>query len=106
MKETTRYQVHKSICDFYGLDLSYPFHDSREWDVVEKRQIFHYLSKKFVRCSLSHIGDYCSIRTYTHATVLSSIRTIENLIQTEPKLKKEIDEIKSNINRVINKFEK
>lgn len=96
-----RYTIHKAICDFYGLELVYIFKDVRETQVVEKRQLFHYLCNKFKVASLTKIGGYCNVRQYNHATVLNSIKTISNLIDVDPKLKKEVQEIET---RIINKY--
>lgn len=98
-----RHTIHKEICDFYGLDLSYIFQDVKTMTVVEKRQLFHYLCHKHTNYSLNEIGDYCNTRQYTHATVLNSIKKVKNLISVSKKLKQEVQEIET---RIINKYEK
>ncbi len=54
---------------------------TREREIVVKRQIAHYLSKKLTKDSLATIGKI--IGSVHHATVLHSCKVINNLIDTD-----------------------
>lgn len=86
------YAIHKEITDYYNLNLEYIFQDSGERKVVEKRQLFHYLCKKLnPKLPSGVIGRYGLIKD--HATVLYSIRTIENLLDVDPNFRVEVAEL-------------
>lgn len=61
---------------FYNLDIK-----SRKREIVEKRQIAHYLAKIHTAESLANIGK--AIGNKDHATVLNSSKTVNNMIDTD-----------------------
>lgn len=63
----------------YNLDLN-----SRKREIVNKRQIAHYLAKIHTAESLSNIGK--EIGNKDHATVLNSSKTINNMIDTNSEM--------------------
>ena len=64
-------------------------------EIVEPRQIAHYFSKIHTKGSLVSIGNI--IGKKDHATVLNSIKAINNFIDTDKKFTKKLNEIEKMI---------
>lgn len=62
---------------------------------AEARQVAMYLMRTLIVISLTDIGKYFDNRN--HATVLSSIRKIEDVMKSDPAMKSKIRDISSNI---------
>lgn len=62
---------------------------------AEARQVAMYLMRTLIVISLKDIGRYFDNRN--HATVLSSIRKIEDIMKSDPAMKSKIRDISSNI---------
>ena len=69
---------------------------SRSKNTAMARQVSMYLIRTLTDLSLQGIGEMYEGRN--HATVLSSIRKIENLIQTDQKTATVVRDVTSNIN--------
>ena len=65
---------------------------------AEARQVAMYLMRSLTNLSLNDIGEHFENRN--HATVLSSIRKIEDMLKTEPSMSAKIRDISSNVNSV------
>ena len=65
-------------------------------NIATARQVAMYLMRNLTNLSLNAIGAECGGRN--HATVLSSIRKIEDLLKTDPKMPGTVQDIMSNIN--------
>ena len=65
---------------------------------AEARQVAMYLMRSLTNLSLNDIGEYFENRN--HATVLASIRKIEDMLKTEPAMAAKIRDISSNVNSV------
>jgi hypothetical protein len=88
-------KIHNEIATYYRMDLDTMFVRTRIREIIEKRQLFHYLAKKlnvkYHKVTLAFIAKYGG--NMNHATVLNSIKTVENLIATEPQFAREVEEI-------------
>ncbi len=87
IKETARY---------FGISEEEIRGQSRSKNVAMARQVSMYLIRTLTDRSLQAIGEQYEGRN--HATVLSSIRKVENLIQTDSKTAIMVRDITSNIN--------
>ena len=56
---------------------------SRQHDLVLSRQLMHFFAKKYTKLTLEKIGE--KIGNKDHATVLHSIKVIENYLSTDDK---------------------
>ena len=83
--------IMRTVCDYFKIDAALVMGKTRKRDVTQCRQIIMFLSKKYTQLSLSLIGARCGDRD--HATVLHSIRVVEDLYQTDKKFKQNLDEI-------------
>lgn len=89
IRETSRY---------YNLDASDLRGQNRTKNITEARQTAMYLMRTLTNLSLADIGKEFEGRN--HATVLSSIKKIEDLMNTDPMMKSKIRDISSNINSI------
>ena len=71
------------VCNFFHISQELIQTSSQKREIVQVRQISMYLSKKHTQASLSHIGKI--IGGKDHATVVYSIKMVENQIETDKK---------------------
>ena len=87
IRETARYYAFKSE-DLRG--------QNRSKNTTMARQVSMYLMRKLTNLSLKDIGSEYEDRN--HATVLASIRKVEELLKSDPDMGRTIRDITSNIN--------
>jgi len=73
-------EIIKLASDYSGIEPNQIHIKTRKEEVVIARQLAHYMAKKKTDLSLANIGKL--IGNKDHATVLHSINTIENYLQT------------------------
>lgn len=99
VKSTTREisidYIQKIVCDYFGIPVDQINSKTRKREIVQVRQLSMFFAKKMTNSSLSTIGQHCGNKD--HATVLHACRTINNLIDTDPKFKANVDEIEKKI---------
>ena len=67
----------------------------RSRSLVRPRQIAMYLSKKYTSKSLPDIGRQFSNRD--HTTVIHAVKTVEQLMQKDEEMRKNINNIRQNL---------
>lgn len=67
---------------------------SRKRNIVQARQLAMYFCKKYTKASLNIIGSQCGNKD--HATVLHSIRAVENMIDTDNEFRQIVKDIEKN----------
>lgn len=72
--------VESLVCNYVGIEPKEIKNKTRKHEVVEARQLCHYIAKSKGLGSLSSIGFRFGRKD--HATVLHSIRTVSNMLQT------------------------
>ena len=88
--------INEKICKYFNVELNYPFQNNRKVRVIYMRQIFHYLSRELnkLQFSFATIGKYNStLKTYHHATVMNSCKTIKGYIDVHPHVRKDVESI-------------
>lgn len=90
-KEISIEYIQKIVCDYFKISIESINAKTRKREIVQARQLSMYFSKKYTKLPLSTIGTYCGNKD--HATVLHACRTINNLYETDKKMKLYIDEI-------------
>ncbi|MCQ2284396.1 MAG: chromosomal replication initiator protein DnaA [Bacteroidales bacterium] len=90
-KEISIEYVQKVVCDYFNISTETINAKTRKREIVQARQLSMYFAKKYTRLPLSVIGTYCGNKD--HATVLHACRTINNLYETDKKMKMYIDDI-------------
>ena len=86
------------------LDVDIAQVDTSKRESVHNRQLLHYYAREFTERSLSHIGKRFGGRD--HATVLHSIKTVNNLMDTDPEYKRKVRAVKLSIIKEIKLIEK
>jgi chromosomal replication initiator protein len=87
--------IQKAVCDYFGIEVNALHSKTRKREIVQARQIAMYFSKSMTNSSLSTIG--AKIGNKDHATVLHACKTINNLIETDKELQKQIRDIETQI---------
>ncbi len=72
----------------------------RKREIKEARQLFHYFAKKYTTLSFATIASYTN---NDHATVLNSIKVVNNLKETESVYMGKFQKLKNMIKAEINK---
>lgn len=84
--------IENIVCSFFRINQEELFQRNRKRDIVEKRQIFHYLCTRYTLESLSIIGKYGG-SNYGHAVVINSRKQVENLIDTDRRIRQIIQDL-------------
>ena len=88
-------QIIKVVCNYYDMDFKTFQSKSQKREIVQARQIAMYFSKNFTKSSLATIGTEIGMKD--HATVLHACKTVNNLMDTDRKYRREIEDIKSRL---------
>ncbi len=96
-KPITITDIKQHLCKHYGISETELCSQSRRQPVNQIRQTAAYLASKLTDCSNTQIGE--NIGGRTHATVLHSIKHIQELIDTDTKFRKEVEDIEYAIKR-------
>ena len=83
------------IEDYYDLPKGSLQLNTRKREIVFARQMCHYFMSKQKKYTLKKIGRLCGNRD--HATILHSIRTINNLIEFDKNIKHDYEKLRSKI---------
>ncbi len=90
--EITLEHIQKVTATFFDLPYERISTRTRQQDAVRGRQVSMYLAKTFTPYSLKTIGAHFG--GYDHTTVLHALKTVENLITTDAEFRKQIEELK------------
>lgn len=90
-KEITIDRIANTVCQYMKIETALIYSKSRKREIALARQISMYLSKRCTNRSLSYIGD--SLGGRDHATVLHACKTIEQTMQYDAVLRKQVKEI-------------
>ena len=91
--------IEHEVCNYFAIPANKLFAKTRKRPIVEKRQLFHYLSKKYTKETLALIGEHRA--HLDHATVLHSIKTVENLIDVDKSFKDSVNEIEEKLDILV-----
>lgn len=95
--------IQAAVLEYYQSDTVRLYNISRKRSVVYKRQILHWLGKKYTRGSFALIGDIYGLKD--HATVMHSCRTVSNMIETDKEYRKEVLEVEMYVINKLNSTE-
>ncbi len=87
--------IKKMVADYFNLELNQLQSKSRKREIVQARQISMYLAKKFTKASLEEIGK--KIGNRDHATVIYSMKVVNDLMDTNKKFKRMVKELESRL---------
>ena len=83
------WSVFKKVAEFFNIRVSDMYSTRRLRTLARPRQIAMYLSKKLTQKSLPEIGK--SFGGRDHATVIHAVKQIEKLMDTDTKLRDDIN---------------
>jgi hypothetical protein len=91
-------QIKSVVLEYFGLSADQLFVRCRERDLVIPRQVMHYLVKKYTSLSLKKIGAAIPHKkNYDHTTVMYSIKTIMDLLETDENFRNQMDIIEQRL---------
>lgn len=86
------------VTEYYGLNVESVFTRCRRREYVLARQIMHYLAFKYTTLSYSVIGrTFPHGAPFDHTTIIYSINTIKNLIETNAEFRASMEELEASI---------
>lgn len=94
-KEVTPEVIQRTVADYYNLEVEKLASATRRRQVVLARQISMFLVKEYTDQSLKAIGRMFGGRD--HSTVLYSIKTVRDLMETNDEIKKALGELERKI---------
>lgn len=91
----TKDMVVSAVCQFFNIERDQMQKNTRKRETVTARQIAMFLCKKLTTDSLSSIG--MSLGNRNHSTVLYACKTVESLIETDPKIAEAVQKIEESL---------
>lgn len=83
--------IQRCVADFFGVKISDLRAKRRTSSVVTPRQIAMHLTRELTKHSLPEIGDFFGGRG--HATVLHAVNKIKGRVDSDPKTRKQVEEL-------------
>ncbi len=90
-REITITYIINVVCEEMGTSQADFFTSTRKRNVVQARQLSMYFAKKYTKASLNIIGEQCGGKD--HATVIHSLKTVANLLDTDKQFREVADKI-------------
>ncbi len=87
--------IKQHVAKFFNIDVSLLDTKRRKRQIVMARQVAMYLAKKFTKAPLEQIGR--EIGNKDHATVIYSLKVVNDLMDTDKKFRKFVDEIENGL---------
>ena len=94
--EITIDKINNIVAEFFSMDVERLRSQTRKREVVTARQAAMYLCKKLAKESLKSIGDAFGGRD--HSTVIYACRSVNNLMETDPKFRALITDLEKQVN--------
>lgn len=85
LREYNIYYIWDFVCDYFDIPKSAILSKSRKPDIVIPRQIIMFYSKSITNLTLAEIGEILGNKD--HATVLHAVKTINNYLSINAKVK-------------------
>lgn len=94
--EITFEKIVQCVCDAWGIKPQNVFGDSRKREIIYPRQIIHYFCDKYLKLfTLQLVANKSGLKS--HATVLNSVKTVNNLMQTDYDFRQRVEFIDTNL---------
>jgi chromosomal replication initiator protein len=84
------------VAEYFSMDVDRLRSQTRKREVVTARQAAMYLCKKLAKEPLKAIGNAFGGRD--HSTVIYACRSVNNLMETDPKFRSMIQDIEKQVN--------
>jgi len=102
------HSIHRAVCRYYRISEKSIFMKHRRREETEIRMKFFWLSRKMTPLSLSRIGEYpkkFTGRVWDHASVLHSIKAIDDLCFTNKKIREDLEKLEDKARKIQETFE-
>lgn len=86
--------IQREVARYYRVTAESLREDRRHKALAHARQVAMYLSRRLTKCSFPEIGVHFS---KDHSTVISAVRKVERLRDTDPAVKRELDELEGKL---------
>ena len=83
--------IKKTVCDYFNIGIDQLKSKTRKREIVQSRQVAMFFAKSYTKNSLASIG--AQIGGKDHATVLHACKTVNNLMETDKRFKRYIQDI-------------
>jgi chromosomal replication initiator protein len=90
-KPLTMEQIIECTCEFCHVKQEDVYGKSRKANIVQARQLSMYFAQQFTKLTTSKIGTLVGNRN--HATVIHSVKTIENRLNVDKEFRKSVEEL-------------
>ena len=94
-REVSIEYIQKTVCEYFDVPIEKLKEKTRKRQIVQARQLSMFLAKRFTKNSLKIIGKHFGGRD--HSTVIHSCQAIQNLLDTDPDFKDNVEEIQKKI---------
>ncbi len=94
-KPLTIDDIKEKVSKYYNIPIDIIESKSRKHEIALSRQMCMYLAKKNTNLSLKSIGSHFGGRD--HSTVLHSCQTIDNYVETDPKVRKDLETLQARV---------
>ncbi len=84
--------IQKTVADFFGVPVGLLKEKTRKKEIVTARQVAMYFTKEHTNHSLKTIGYHFGGRD--HATVIHSVQTVSDLVDSDRKFREQISELR------------
>lgn len=88
-------KIERTVCHFTSVPRDVVYNPIRNREIVQARQLIHSFIKKNFRMSLKNIGKITGGKD--HATVLHSVKTVNNLVDTDKTFRKLYEDIEKEL---------
>ena len=92
-KELSMQEVIDAVASFFNVQDKTICSETRSREVMMARHLASYLGKKHTECSLSEIGS--SLGGRTHATILHSVRLVEEQMEHDPVMRHRVAQLEA-----------
>ena len=86
--------IQREVARYYRVAAEALREDRRHKALAHARQVAMYLSRRLTKCSFPEIGVHFA---KDHSTVISAVRKVERLRDTDPGVKRELDELEGKL---------
>ena len=90
--------IQKTVCEYFDISIEKLKEKTRKRSIVQARQLSMYLAKNYTKNSLKVIGKHFGGRD--HSTVIHSCQAVQNLLDTDPEFKDNVDDIQKKIQHI------
>lgn len=89
--------IFQEVCNYFNIDIDAAVKRTRKREIVQVRQISMFFSKKLTKHSLACIGSEHGGKG--HATVLHAIKTINDLYDTDRRIRYDVQTLEKKFNK-------